>query len=203
LDANCIILAGGKSVRLGRNKLLEKVGDRNLLERVITRLDCLKCNIIVAVAQDSTLPDLTGYSRIQVIKDIIPGKGSLGGLYSGLTVSDKQYNLVTACDMPFLNLDLFKYMLDLSENNDAVVPMTKEFAEPLHSVYSRSCIPAIRYLIDQNRLSILELFPMIKVRFVNTCDVDNFDPKHLSFFNINTESDLRAGRKIAQQEEIN
>jgi molybdenum cofactor guanylyltransferase len=201
LDVNCIILAGGKSARLGRNKLMEKVGGRNLLERVVARLASFNSEIIVVTALDSALPDLTGTPKLKVIKDIIPGKGSLGGLYSGLTVSDRPYNLVVACDMPFLNLNLFKHMIGLAESYDAVVPLVKDNAEPLHAVYSRNCLPALQYLIEQNRLSILELFPMIKVHYVNTGDIEQYDPRYLSFFNINTEADLRAGREIAKQED--
>jgi len=201
LDVNCIVLAGGKSVRLGRSKLLEKVGTQNLLERVVTRLTYFNSQIYVVIAQDSALPDLSKRFDIKVIKDIIPGKGSLGGLYSGLMVSDRPYNLATACDMPFLNLELFKHMIGLAEGYDAVVPLVKDKAEPLHSVYSRSCLPAIQLLIDQNRLSISGLLPMIKVRYLNAGDIEQLDSRHLSFFNINTEEDLKVGREIAEQGE--
>jgi molybdopterin-guanine dinucleotide biosynthesis protein A len=201
LDVNCIILAGGKSVRLGRNKLLEKVGGNNLLERVIARLAYFNSEIIVVTAQDSALPDLGGYPQLQIVNDIIPGKGSLGGLYSGLTFSNRPYNLVAACDMPFLNLDLFKHLIGLADSYDAVVPLVNDKAEPLHAVYSRSCLPTMKDLIEQNRLSIAGLFSMIKVRYVNTADIERFDPRHLSFFNINTEADLKAGREIAGQKD--
>jgi molybdenum cofactor guanylyltransferase len=201
LDVNCIILAGGKSARLGRNKLIEKLGGRNLLERVIARLAYFNSEIIVVAAQDSTLPDLAGLSGIRIIKDIIPGKGSLGGLYSGLTASDKIYNLAAACDMPFLNLKLFEYMIGLAQDYDAVIPLVKNFKEPLHAVYSRNCLPAMQYLIEKDQLSILELFKIIKVRYLNAGEIEKFDPKHLSFFNINTEAELRAGRDMAEQED--
>ena len=201
MDVNCIILAGGKSVRLGRNKLLEKVGGNNLLERVIARLAYFNSEIIVVTAQDSALPDLGGYPQLQIVNDIIPGKGSLGGLYSGLTFSNRPYNLVAACDMPFLNLDLFKHLIGLADSYDAVVPLVNDKAEPLHAVYSRSCLPAMKDLIEQDRLSISGLFSMIKVHYVNTGDIERFDPRHLSFFNINTEVDLKAGREIAEQKD--
>jgi molybdopterin-guanine dinucleotide biosynthesis protein A len=199
LDVNCIVLAGGKSIRLGHNKLLEKVGTQNLLERVITKLAYFNSQIYVVIAQDSALPNMEYHTDVKVIKDIIPGKGSLGGLYSGLTFSDRPYNLAAACDMPFLNLELFRHMIDLAEGYDAVVPQLKDNTEPLHSVYSRSCLPAMQYLIEQNRLSIKELYSMIKVRYLDIGDIDKLDPRHLSFFNINTESDLQAGKEIAEQ----
>ena len=200
-DVNCIILAGGKSARLGRNKLMETIGGRNLLERVITRLAFFEGEIIVVTGQGSGLPDLSGHPGLKIINDIIPGKGSLGGLYSGLTVSDRPYNLAVACDMPFINLALFKHMISLAEDYDAVVPLVKDFAEPLHAVYSKNCLSAMQYLMQKNRLSISELYSMINVYYVKTEDIDKFDPCHLSFFNVNNEADLKVGREIAEQEE--
>jgi molybdenum cofactor guanylyltransferase len=202
LDFNSIILAGGKSTRLGRNKILEKVGNLNLLERVISRLVDFDNNIYIVVAEYSDLPDLSRYSRIKIVKDIIPGKGSLGGLYTGLTASKTAYNLVSACDMPFINLDLFRYLISQAENYDAVVPVINNIAEPLYAVYSRKCIASIQFLMEQNRLSILELFPMININYINTDRIDDFDSRHLSFFNINNESDLKIGREIAKKEDI-
>lgn len=199
MDISCIVLAGGKSVRLGHNKLLEKVGTQNLLERVITRLYHFNNQIYVVIAQDSTLPDLKKYSGIKVIKDIIPDKGSLGGLYSGLKVSERPYNLAVACDMPFINLELFKQMIGLADGYDAVIPLVNNKAEPLHAVYSRNCLPAMQKLIEQNKLSILDLFPMIKVYYLSTSEIELLDPRHMSFFNINNEADLRKGRKIAEK----
>jgi molybdenum cofactor guanylyltransferase len=202
LDVNCIILAGGKSARLGRNKLLEEVGGRNLLEIAVTRLLHFKGDIIVVTGLESVLPELGGYPGLKVVHDIIPGKGSLGGLYSGLRASERQYNLAVACDMPFLNLALFEHMAGLAEKYDAVVPLVNEMVEPLHAVYSKSCLPAMQQLIEKNRLSITELYSMIKVRYIESEDIEKFDPRHLSFFNINNEADLKAGREIANKEDV-
>jgi molybdenum cofactor guanylyltransferase len=96
---------------------------------------------------------------------------------------------------------LLRYMVDLVEGYDAVIPKSKrDTLEPLHAVYSRNCISAMESLIKQNRLSILELFPLIKVRYVGNAEIEQFDSKHLSFFNINTETDLKAGRALLKGE---
>jgi len=109
--------------------------------------------------------------------------------------------MVVACDMPFLNLDLLRYMIDLAREYDVVIPkVDDEILEPLHAVYSGNCIPPLEFLIKQNRLSILELFPMVKVRNVANSEINQFDPQHLSFFNINTEADLQKGLKLAGKE---
>jgi molybdenum cofactor guanylyltransferase len=202
LDVSCIILAGGKSSRLGRNKLLEKLGNVSLLERVVASLKSFNSEIIVVVARDSNLPQLTNYSALRIEEDIYPGKGSLGGVYTGITLSKTFYNLVVACDMPFLNVGLLGYMLGLADNCDVVIPRTNEgILEPLHAVYSRNCLGPIDFLIKQNRLSILELFPMVKVRYVDDCQIGRFDRDNLSFFNINTEAELHKGRELLEKEE--
>jgi molybdenum cofactor guanylyltransferase len=203
LDVSCIILAGGKSTRLGRNKVVEKIGNQSLLERVVSSLSSFKSDIFIVSAKDSSLPQLTDYPMVKIVEDIYPGKGSLGGIYSGLVSSRSFYNLVVACDMPFLNLDLLRYMLDIAGGNDVVVPrISQDIFEPLHAIYTKNCIAPLELLIRKDRFKILELYPMVKVRYVKVDEIDRFDPEHLSFFNVNTEADLRAGRELDRKGDV-
>ena len=201
MDVSCIILAGGKSTRLGRNKVVEKIGNQSLIEIVVSRLSALESDIIIVASKDSSLPQLTNCPRLKLANDIYPGRGSLGGIYTGLIASETLFNLVVACDMPFLNLDLLQYMVDRTEGYDAVIPKSDvDILEPLHAVYSKNCIPAIESLIKKDRFSILELYPLIKVKYIEYSEVERFDPDHLSFFNINTEEDLRVGKELLRRE---
>lgn len=203
MDLSCIILAGGKSLRLGRNKAVEKIGKLSLLERVISTLSFFNSEIIVVTAEDSRLPELKKYPKLTITKDIYPGRGSLGGIYSGLVASHSFYNLVVACDMPFLNLDLLHYMIDISEGFDVVVPkVSPTIFEPLHAIYSKNCIAPLECLIRADRFIILELYPMVKVRYVDSQEIDRFDPKHSSFFNVNTEADLVKGRELERKGDV-
>jgi molybdenum cofactor guanylyltransferase len=202
LDVSFIILAGGKSTRLGRNKVVEKIGNQSLLERVVSNLSTFNLEMIIVIGQDSSLPQLTNYPNLKIVRDIYPGKGSLGGIYTGLVSSKSYFNFVVGCDMPFLNLDLLRYMMNISEHADAVVPKTiNNVLEPLHSIYSKNCIGKIELLLKQNRLSILELYPMLNVRYVESFEIDRFDNQNLSFFNINTETDLKNGKDLIMKEE--
>jgi molybdopterin-guanine dinucleotide biosynthesis protein A len=201
LDVSCIILAGGKSTRLGRNKVAETIGTLNLIERVISVISSFNAEIIVVAANDSSLPQLNQYQRLKLIQDIYPGRGSIGGIYSGLVASKSFYNLVVACDMPFLNFDLLQYMLNISEGYDVVVPkVDNQTFEPLHAIYSQKCKIPLEQLIKKNVFRIIELFDLVKVRYLAIEEINVFDPKHLSFFNINTEADLRSGREIVRKE---
>lgn len=198
MDISCIILAGGKSLRLGQDKVLEKVGNKSLLEQVISRIDSITKNIIIVTAEERTFPQIASYLKLKVVPDSFPGKGSLGGIYTGLVTSDSFYNLVVACDMPFLNQSLLRYMIEVSNGFDFVIPRVNNLFEPLHAVYSKNCVDPIEFIIKQGRKVIIELFNFVKVRYVEAEEIDRFDPKHLSFFNINTKEDLELARKIAR-----
>jgi molybdenum cofactor guanylyltransferase len=197
LEISGIILAGGRSLRLGHDKVLEKIGNTSLLERVVSRIDSFSKKIIIVTAQERTFAPLTKHPKVKIVSDILPGQGSLGGIYTGLVESSSFYNLVVAADMPFLNESLLRYMIEKSDGYDFVLPRVNDLFEPLHAVYSRNCIAPIKSILEQGKKVIIELFDYVKVRYIDTEEVERFDPKHLSFFNINTREDLELARKVA------
>ena len=203
MDVSCIILAGGKSKRLGRNKVVERIGNQSLLERVVTSLAPFKGEIIIVAGKDSALPQLSDYPELKMVRDIYPDRGSLGGIYSGLTSSRSFHNLVVACDMPFLNMDLLRYMIGIAVDYDVVVPrVTQDIFEPLHAIYSKNCIAPLELLIRENKFKILELYPMVRVRYIEVVEIDRYDLEHLSFFNVNTEADLKSSRELARKKDV-
>jgi molybdopterin-guanine dinucleotide biosynthesis protein A len=199
LDISCIVLAGGKGLRLGRDKVQEIVGDRNLLQWVVSQISSLNNDIIVVTASDKTLLPFIGYPEVRIVADIYPGKGALGGIYTGLVESNSLYNLVVAGDMPFLNQTLLCYMVQISSGFDVVVPRVEKLTEPLHAVYSKSCLAPIERLLNQGNIKVRALFDLVKVRYVDAGEIDRFDPKHLSFFNINTEADLARAQQLLKE----
>lgn len=198
MDTSCIILAGGKSLRLGHDKVLETIGNKSLLEQAIYIVDSLSREIIIVTAEERTFPQLAGHPKLKIVSDIFPGKGSLGGIYTGLVMSDSFYNLVIASDMPFLNQPLLRYMIEVSDGFDFVLPRVDSLFEPLHAVYSKNCVAPMESILKQGRKAIIELFDFVKVRYVEAEEVDRFDPQHLSFFNINTKEDLELAKKLAR-----
>jgi len=198
LDISCIILAGGKGLRLGRDKVLEVVGSRNLFRWVISQLSSFSNDIIVVTAGKKSFPQFNANPRFRLVTDTYPAKGPLGGIYTGLAASDSFYNFVVACDMPFLNQALLRYMIQLSAGFDLVVPRLGDLVEPLHAIYSKSCLAPIEGLLNQGNLRVSALFDLVKVRYVEADEIDSFDPKHLSFFNINTEADLEMAQQLVR-----
>jgi molybdopterin-guanine dinucleotide biosynthesis protein A len=197
LDISAVILAGGKSLRLGHDKITEKVGNATLLQKVISRIDSLSKDIFIVTAEEKSFKEFADNKKLKTVADIFPGRGSLGGIYTGLVKSESFYNLVIAADMPFLNRELLAYMTEVADGFDFVIPKIGTFFEPLHAIYSKNCVTPIETMIRKNRRVIIELFDFVKVRYVEAEEIDRFDPEHLSFFNINTVEDLELARKIA------
>ena len=190
MDINCVILAGGKSTRFGRDKVLESIGSTSLLEQVISRVDPISKDIIIVTAKGRTFAQLANRPKIKIVSDIFPEQGSLGGVYTGLVNSDSFYNLVVAADMPLLNESLMRYMIKVADGYDFTLPRVEQRYEPLHAVYSKNCISPAESILKQGKKTIIELFNYVKVRFLDAVEIDKYDPRHLSFVNINTREDM-------------
>ena len=199
LETSAIVLAGGQSLRLGYNKVLEIVGDRSLLEQVISCVASLSSEIIMVATEEQVIPQFKDYQDVQVVTDIYPGKGPLGGIYTGLKTSTSTCNLVVAADMPFLNCALLGYMLGLADGVDLVAPRVEGQIEPLHAVYMQGCLGVIEKMMKEGVLGVHKLFSRVNVRYVEADEIARFDPEQRSFFNINTEGDLQMARKIASR----
>jgi len=190
-----IVLAGGEAKRFGRNKLEEELGGRTLIQRVIDSLSQISDEIIVAAAPHQHTPHIHS-TRVKVVTDLIPGKSALGGIYTGLSAAASFRSLVVAADMPLLNIALLKYMMDISEDYDVVVPRIDRWLEPLHAIYSKKCRAPMREQIESGQLAIRVFLEQVRVRYLEKEEIEKFDPEHLSFFNINTEADLDTARAV-------
>ena len=193
-----IILAGGKSSRLGQNKALQVIDGKSLIQWVVDRLAILSTEIIIVTAHGEAIP-CSSAVRIKSVADIYPGKGSLVGIYSGLIASSSSKAIVVGCDMPFLSIGLLEYMTQICPTFDVVVPRIKDKLEPLCAVYSKNCSGPIQRLLEQDELRIIKFFSMVKVKYVEEDEVNRFDPEQLSFFNINSQADLNRARRLATE----
>jgi molybdopterin-guanine dinucleotide biosynthesis protein A len=193
-----IILAGGKSLRLGQSKALQIIAGKSLIQWVVDRLAILSTEIIVVTAHGEAIP-CSSAVRIKTVADIYPEKGPLVGIYSGLIASSSARAIVVGCDMPFLSVGLLEYMTQTCSTFDVIVPLIKKKVEPLCAVYSKNCVAPIQELLEQNELGISELFSVVKVKYIEEDEINSFDPEHLSFFNINSHADLDRARKLAAE----
>ena len=139
---------------------------------------------------------------IRLVADIYPGCGPLGGIHVGLTAASKFHSLIVACDMPFLNLELLRYMVQLATSYDVVIPCWDDQLELMHAIYSKNCLGPIERLIQQQDFKIIHFFPEVRVRHVERDEIERFDPEHLSFSNINTPEDWRQTQRWVREKEL-
>ena len=199
-DITAVILAGGQSRRLGRDKAVEPFAGEPLIRRVIRRAsEAVSADqVVVVVADPSRAAALPLDDNHQTAVDVFPDCGSLGGIYTGLSASPTDWSLVTACDMPFLSAPLLANMAGLRDGVDAVVPVVDGRPEPTHALYSRRCLPAIERRLRAGQLKISGFFDDVAVCYVPESDIREFDPELLSFFNINRPEDLSRAMELAQ-----
>ena len=180
-----IILAGGKSLRMGQDKALLPLGKQLMVEEVLTSLRAKSAEIIVIANKVQEF----SFLKVPVFPDIIPERGPLGGIYTGLVKSKTFHNLFVACDMPFLNQDLVKFMLEEVCDYDVVIPEHNGKLEPLCAVYSKNCIKPIEKELHKNNLKITDFLTEVKVRRINEKEIAKFNLRGLSFVNVNTPED--------------
>lgn len=148
---------------------------------------------IIIVAND-VLP----FERYEAIlrRDIILGKGALGGLYTGLFHSSNYHVFCSACDMPFLNPRVIKYMGKERDEYDVIVPKTHDGLHPLHAIYSKKCLNPMSQSLDRNDLKIVNFFQQVRVRYIEEMEIREFDPDMRSVINVNTAEEMEAVRNI-------
>ena len=189
MKVTSIILAGGKNRRLGRNKALEAIQGRSVLEHVMEQIRPIASQILIVTSEKQSAL-LAGFPA-ETLVDIYPDRGPLGGIYTGLLASQYSHSIVVACDMPFLNTELLHFMTELSPGFEATVPrIWGETAEPLHAVYSKSCLGKMKERLELNQLGMHSFLKTVRVRYVDRTECQRSDPRLLSFFNINYQSDL-------------
>ena len=195
-----VILAGGMSRRLGRNKALEPFQGEPLIRRVIARMGQVGESVSVIVNEAQRAHELELPEEVTSSVDRYPGKGSLGGIVTGLITSPTVWSAFCACDMPFVNTRLYRYLASLRDGYDAVVPVVDGRPEPTHALYSRVCIGPIEERIEADDLKISSFFSEVRVRLVPEDEIRRLDPDLLSFFNVNTQDDLETAVNLANKD---
>jgi molybdopterin-guanine dinucleotide biosynthesis protein A len=194
-DITGVLLAGGKSRRMGRDKRWLEVGGRPLLRRALSVLEGLFQEILIVVAEP--LPELEGTAH-RVVTDLIPDRATLGGLYTGLSYAGGQRIFAAGCDMPFLSREVIAHMVTLDRQADVVMAELATGLQPLHAVYSRACLPHMERMVKAGQLTVQELAHAsgLSVRIVLERDLRSIDPEGLSFMNVNTTADVEFVRKL-------
>jgi molybdopterin-guanine dinucleotide biosynthesis protein A len=181
-----IVLAGGSSMRLGREKALIDAGGETLIERVVRHLS-LVVERIVLVTND---PERYAFLALPMVGDVYPGVGTLGGLHAGLAAIEAPYGLVVGCDMPFLNPALLRHMISLRTGCDVVMPRVGRYREPLHALYARALAGQLARAIEAGQRRVTLALGDAHVCYVDRQEIVRYDPHMTSFFNVNEPQDV-------------
>ena len=186
-----VILAGGKSSRMGQNKALMSLGGKRLVDRVVEVMHDVFHDLLMV----TNTPDVYADLGVPMVRDIWPEKGSLGGIYSAISHVTTSYCLVVACDMPFLQAAGLRYLITQTTNYDVVVPDVLGELQTLHAIYSKACLQPIEHRLETNRLRIVSFFPDVRVRTVTASELQPYDPELLAFQNLNTPEEFQAAEQ--------
>jgi molybdopterin-guanine dinucleotide biosynthesis protein A len=187
-----VILAGGKSRRMGQDKAFLPFGTGMLVERVIEVLRQVTEDVILI----TNTPELYRRFGLPMFSDVIPEAGSLGGIYTGLVSAKTSYSLCLACDMPFVKPEFLRFLCEMAAEADVVIPQNAEDFQPLCAVYSQVCREPVRQKIDAGRLKITGFFDQVRVRVIAGELLSRYDPHDVMFFNANTPEEYEQAQLL-------
>ena len=209
LPVTGVILAGGKSRRMGQNKALLPLGEDSLIEHVIRRVHRVTDERLLI----TNAPAEYAHLGLPMHKDIIPDVGALGGIYTGLTHASHDVVVCVACDNPFLQPKLLSYLISILGEYDAVMPYTYSsntdiaVTNPSHStdqmtlqtlcaVYAKRCLPVIEQMLNESDLRVHALQERANILTLAPEIWKTYDSKGHSFFNVNTPEDFEKAQTM-------
>lgn len=191
-----VILAGGKSRRMGRDKAFLPFGQGLLVERVIEVIQQVTDDVILI----TNTPEQYERFALPMFADVIPEAGSLGGIYTGLVCAKTPYSLCLACDMPFMKPTFLRFLCRMAAKADVVVPRIADDFQPLCAVYSQVCRDPILHKIEAGQLKITGFFDQVRVHVIDGDLLTRHDPHDVMFFNANTPEEYTKAQHIFEEQ---
>lgn len=185
---DALILAGGENKRLPVIKGFIEINGKRIIESNIEFLNGIFDRVIVSTNN----PELYFHLGVLMVGDIVEYRGPMAGIFSVLTIPDVSEVFVTACDMPFINPALVKYIVNKWEERwDALIPIFEKNPQPLLGIYSKRIAESMEQNINNGERSLREFLHGIELCYINEEEVRNIDPEGRSFVNINTIEDFQ------------
>lgn len=188
-DITGIILAGGKSKRMGTNKALLKINELTVIERSAALLNKLFSRVIII----TNTPDEYSFLKLEMYPDIYPGRGPLAGIHSALINSSTEKNFILSCDIPFLSAEVIKYITDYKTKLPVTVVYADGFIQQLAGIYSRSVLPEAENILNETagnagKCKVLYLLDKTGAEILKAENIPSY--KKDMFLNMNTLSDF-------------
>jgi molybdopterin-guanine dinucleotide biosynthesis protein A len=190
-----IILAGGQSRRMGKNKaLLPLPGNEQItfVEHLAQMLAACCSEVLLVVRDQDAATAYNALPYVRIVLDKTPGHGPLMGLYSGLSEIDSSHALVLAVDMPFVQPEMLTFLLAQPLTDALLVPVVHAVPQVLCAIYPRSILPVIEERLLQGRRDPRSLLDVASVTYIDEARLREIDPQLRSFININTPVDLQS-----------
>lgn len=187
------VQAGGKSLRMGQNKALLKLGEIKLIEYSIKALS----SVVSEVGIITNTPELYKDFGVLCYRDVWPNLGPMAGIYAALKYSNSDYVVTIACDMPFVSTELLKILFEHKEDYQICVPLDfNGELQPLCAIYHKSCQNKILSLIENSKYAPRELFSLVKTRIIPFEKFSHLNFARHFFENINSPKDFEFASKL-------
>jgi molybdenum cofactor guanylyltransferase len=192
-----IVLCGGRSQRMGRDKASLPFGDELMLQRVVRLLSPIVSAVIVVAAPEQQVPSLPPWVRI--VRDHRPGRGPLEGLAAGLAAlpAEVEAAFVTSCDVPLLEPNFVRLLANRLGEFDVVVPQERDFAHPLSAIYRKSVAGVVERLLEEDRLRPAFIFQEVRTCRVPVDELREADARLRTLMNLNRPADYRQALELA------
>ncbi len=193
-DTSGVILAGGRSRRMGRPKAFLRLGGRPLIAWVLEPLRDLFSEVLIVS------PETEPFSRlgVRVVPDHRPGGGPLGGALTGIAEASRPQALVVGCDMPLLCPPLLAHLVARLGARAAVVPRTSDGLHPLHAVYAKRALESLSSCLEGGALKFTDAVEATDRLEIGEAEIRRFDPDLHSLFNVNRPEDAARARKLIE-----
>lgn len=179
---------------MGFDKSLLKINDEYLIDIIGEQLEQVFDNVILAT---NSMGKIKGM-KYSGVTDLLPGVGPIGGIYTALKASDSKYVFVIACDMPVINIEYIRYMMETIKRTgaDGAVSCNGSYFEPLNAFYSVEMLDIIEEEIKKENFKIFNVLSKCRIHYIEDSIVQEFQRKYDMFANINYYSDLKLLEKI-------
>jgi molybdenum cofactor guanylyltransferase len=184
-----VLLAGGRASRMGgRDKAFAAVGGEPIAVRTLRIFRDLFPQVLVATNRPERFRPLD----VETVADVFPGCGPLAGVHAAMQRAAHPHVFVAACDMPGLDADVIRFLLDRIGDADAVVPRWDHDIEPLHAVYAVRLLPLVEETLRAGRHAMREFLPRVRVDYVAEDELKRIRGTARSMLNVNTPEELEA-----------
>ncbi|MDD2737139.1 MAG: molybdenum cofactor guanylyltransferase [Desulfuromonadaceae bacterium] len=186
-DVTGVILVGGKSRRMGRDKAFLEIDGKTMFDKIFSVFSENFSRILLIGDREERFANY----HVPTYADLFPGS-SLGGLYTGLFYAETNYIFVSSCDLPYPSSKVISHICPLVGDSDAVVPKLAHGYEPLFAAYAKSCLVPIKSMLEVGNYCVYDLYPLITVKDVGEEDLKSVVESPYSFINLNTPAEYDA-----------